>query len=67
MEVEIDVLGDRLAPHAPRALFQTRIVAPVYVLYQYDVTRDGSRFLVNSLRPEVPLTLVSDWTGALRR
>jgi Tol biopolymer transport system component len=67
MEVEIDVLGDRLAPHAPRALFQTRIVAPVYVLYQYDVTRDGSRFLVNSLRPEAPLTLVSNWTSALRR
>jgi serine/threonine protein kinase len=65
MEVEVDVLGGRLTAQAPRPLFQTRIVAPTYVLYQYDVTRDGSRFLVNSLKADAPLTLLSDWTGAL--
>jgi serine/threonine protein kinase len=67
MEAEMDVQGERLAPRAPKALFQTRIVGAEYVLYQYDVTRDASRFLVNSLKAGTPLTLVSDWTSALRR
>jgi hypothetical protein len=65
MEVELQVRGDRLLPRAPRALFQTRIVAPAFVLFQYDVTADGSRFLVNSLKPEAPLTLVTNWSRAL--
>jgi eukaryotic-like serine/threonine-protein kinase len=67
MAVDIDVRGDHLQPSAPRALFQTRIVAPAFVLFQYDVTADGERFLVNSLKPEAPLTLVSNWPRALRR
>jgi len=67
MEVEIDVRGDRLLPGAPRPLFQTRIVAPTFVLFQYDVTADGKRFLINSLKPEAPLTLVTNWPRALNR
>jgi Tol biopolymer transport system component len=67
MEVEIDVRGDRLRPGVPHALFQTRIVAPVFVLFQYDVTADGNRFLVNSLKPQAPLTLVTNWPSTLSR
>ena len=67
MEVEIDVRGDRLRPGVPRPLFQTRIVSPNFVLFQYDVTGDASRFLINSLKPEAPLTLVSNWPRALRQ
>jgi len=65
MEVEIDVRGDRLLPSAPRPLFQTRIVAPKLVLFQYDATADGNRFLINSLKPDAPLTLVTNWPRAL--
>jgi DNA-binding winged helix-turn-helix (wHTH) protein len=67
MEVELEVAGGRLSAGVPRALFQTRIVAQRYVLFQFDVTGDGSRFLVNSLRPGVPLTLVTNWPRALGR
>ena len=67
MEVDIDGRGDRLLASAPRPLFQTRIVAPTFVLFQYDVTADGNRFLINSLKPEAPLTLVTNWPRALSR
>ena len=67
MEVEIDVRGDRLRPGVPRPLFQTRIIAPDFVLFQYDVTADGNRFVINSLKPEAPLTLVTNWPRALTR
>jgi serine/threonine protein kinase len=65
MEAEIEVHGDRLTPGTPRPLFQTRIVAPSLVLFQYAVTADGNRFLINSLKPEAPLTLVTNWASAL--
>jgi hypothetical protein len=67
MEVAIEVRGDRLRPGVPRPLFQTRIVSPVFVLFQYDVTADGNRFLINSLKPEAPLTLVTNWPRVLGR
>jgi serine/threonine protein kinase/Tol biopolymer transport system component len=51
---------------APRVLFQTRIVASNFVLFQYDVAPDG-RFLINSLpsTSSSPLTLLTGWTALL--
>ncbi len=48
-------------PSAPQVLFQTRVTAPSFTIRQYDLTLDGSRFVVNSLPPPgtVPLTLLS--------
>jgi hypothetical protein len=40
---------------------------PWFALFQYDVTEDASRFIVNSLRAEAPLTLISNWPERLRR
>lgn len=52
---------------APRVLFQTRIIGASVVGFQYDVTREG-RFLINSLPSGLsPLTLVTGWTGLLKR
>jgi len=45
---------------APRALFQTHIVGPTFVLFQWDLAPDG-RFLINSLNPDSPLTLIANW------
>ena len=45
---------------APRTLFQTHIVGPSFVLFQYDRAPDG-RFLINSLNPDSPLTLIANW------
>jgi serine/threonine protein kinase len=50
----------------PRALFQTHIVAPNFVNFQYDVAPDG-RFLINSLNPDSPLTLFANWPSLLAK
>ena len=60
MAVAIDTLHDEPVAGVPHALFQTRIVAARTVLFQYAVSRDGNRFLINSM-PSVgaaPLTVL---------
>jgi serine/threonine protein kinase/Tol biopolymer transport system component len=49
MAVSIDVTNNTLKAGVPHALFQTRIIAPRIVLFQYAVSADGKRFLINSL------------------
>jgi len=52
---------------APRVLFQTRIIAPNFTMFQYDVSPDG-RFLINSFPSNYssPLTLLTGWTALLK-
>jgi eukaryotic-like serine/threonine-protein kinase len=53
-----------IEPGNPFALFQTRIVEPTLVLFQYDVNPDGEEFLINSLpRADAPaaLSLIVNW------
>ena len=60
MAVAIDTSHDEPLAGVPHALFQTRIVAARTVLFQYAVSRDGTRFLINSM-PSVgaaPLTVL---------
>ena len=59
--------GQRMSASAPRALFQTRIVAPACDYFQYDVAPDG-RFLINSLPVSYAphLTLLAGWTSLLK-
>jgi hypothetical protein len=64
MKVSLTLRDGMLQPAAPQPLFLTRIVQPRLVLFQYDVTEDGQRFLVNSLPREdtaAPLTMLSNW------
>ncbi|MBI2678141.1 MAG: serine/threonine-protein kinase [Candidatus Koribacter versatilis] len=66
MAVSIRVNGGVLEASAPQVLFRTRMHAPRYSLFQYDVSPDGKRFLINSLPREdaaAPLTLITDWTA----
>jgi hypothetical protein len=36
--------------------------------YQYAVSKDGERFLINTASSAtVPVTVVSDWTAALKK
>ena len=70
MAVQLAMKNGTLEPGPPKALFQTRIVRPSFVLFQYDVTADGQRFLINSLPREdaaAPLTLLSNWTQVANR
>jgi serine/threonine protein kinase len=60
MAVSIHSSQGKLVAGIPHALFQTRIVAPRFVMFQYAVSADGRRFLINSL-PSVgamPLTVL---------
>jgi eukaryotic-like serine/threonine-protein kinase len=50
-----------IEPGNPFELFQTRIVEPTLVLFQYDVSPDGEEFLINSLPradAAAPLSLI---------
>ncbi|WP_433975985.1 hypothetical protein [Tunturiibacter lichenicola] len=60
MAVSIDTSHDEPVAGVPHVLFQTRIIAPRIVLFQYAVSPDGKRFLINSM-PSVgaaPLTVL---------
>ena len=53
----------------PHALFQTRILPLVEARNNYDVTRDGQRFLVNSRRPEdaaLPINVIAPWVPGVK-
>lgn len=50
----------------PRVLFQTHIVGPTFVLFQYDVAPEG-HFLVNSLNPNSSLTLITNWPSLISK
>jgi serine/threonine protein kinase len=62
MSVSIDTSHGKLVAGVPRMLFQTRIIAPRIVLFQYAVAPDGKRFLINSLPPvgATPLTILTN-------
>jgi Tol biopolymer transport system component len=60
MAISINTTNGKMMAGVPHVLFQTRIVAPRIVLFQYAVSPDGQRFLINSL-PAVgaaPLTVL---------
>ena len=53
-----------IEPGNPVELFQTRIVEPTLVLFQYDVSPNGEGFLINSLPradAAAPLSLIVNW------
>jgi eukaryotic-like serine/threonine-protein kinase len=60
MAVAMDTSHNEPLPGVPHVLFQTRIIASRIVLFQYAVSPDGKRLLINST-PSVgaaPLTVV---------
>ena len=65
MIVRFDPAGKTL-PSTPQQVMQTRILGSHFAFIQYDVSPDGTRFLINSLPPGGggPLTLVTNWTAA---
>jgi hypothetical protein len=61
MAAEVDGIGSEFRVGRVVPLFQTHALSNP--TYGYDVTRDGQRFLVNSLEGAggAPLTLVLNW------
>jgi Tol biopolymer transport system component len=60
MAVSVAAQGGKLVAGIPRMLFQTRITGARYALFQYAVSPDGRRFLINSWPPvgAAPLTVL---------
>jgi Tol biopolymer transport system component len=66
MSVAVDGTTAAFRAETPQALFHAPLAS--FVGYQYAVTKDGQRFLVNTAVPTpLPVTVVSDWTAALKK
>ncbi len=67
--VAVDVrTGPGFESGEPKSLFRTQIRSPD-VGFQYDVSADGQRFLVNTIVPEEQsaITVVQNWTVGLKK
>ena len=65
-------LGTNFDARAPVALFQATPRQPVSItdLFDYDVTRDGQRFLINTQVKQgesAPMSIVLNWTARLNK
>lgn len=70
MAVPIKLGPNKIEAGTPHALFQTRMHGAKFALFQYAVSRDGQRFLINSLPREdaaAPMMLLTDWTAVLKK
>lgn len=68
MAVDVTTTGNSVTLGTPHLLFHANMQSGP--LGQYDVTRDGKKFLVNSQNTQGgpnPLTLVTNWTSELQR
>ena len=68
MSVDINTSGGTVIAGIPKPLFLGRLYPMLG--YQYDVTADGKRFLLNSRSVETstePITLVTNWTAELKK
>lgn len=62
--------GAAFQPGPPAVLFETHLLdSDPYLQPQYDVTRDGQRFLLNvaTQTTAVPVTVVLNWPSAIRK
>jgi eukaryotic-like serine/threonine-protein kinase len=69
MAVEVK-LGPTFEAKTPQLLFPVRVLTITEFKNHYAVTRDGQRFLVNSVIEETatnPITVVVNWTAGLQR
>jgi len=67
MAATVDTQGG-FRPGPPQALFPTAL--KVFTGYQYDVTADGKRFLLNNWLSEAstePIVVVTNWTAELKK
>jgi hypothetical protein len=74
MAVEVRA-GETFQPGVPRVLFTAPVNPPGVtthglLAYQYDVSADGQRFLINALleeAPASPITVVLNWMAAVNQ
>lgn len=69
MAVSVEANGEVLTVGTPKVLFQTQITSVAHAFYQYDVTADGHKFIVNTRTEQAarPIILLVNWEAALKR
>jgi Tol biopolymer transport system component len=70
MAAAVNTRGSTFEIGAVRPLLEARIARIFRVQYEYDVTTDGQRFLINTIPEQtssVPLTVVLNWTAGLKK
>ena len=68
MAAAVNGKGSSFEVGAVKPLFQTRVVGTVR--YQYDVSADGQRFLINTASEQTAsasITVVTNWTSGLKK
>jgi len=67
--VPLKARGNILEAGTPHALFQTQITAVAHAFYQYDVTADGQKFIVNTRIEQAPrlITIYVNWDAEVKR
>ena len=63
-------IGESFETEAAVSLFEFRTGTPLAAIAPYAVTRDGKRFLINTVvetEPNAPLTVVVNWASELNR
>ncbi len=70
MAVKVNSNSSKFEAGVPEALFQTRIPDLTNARNRYVVSRDGQRFLINTVvegAGTAPITVVLNWTAGLKR
>jgi len=69
MSASVMEKSDGLQVGAPRALFQTNIIQVIEAYTQFDVSPDGSRFLINTRveHDRQPISIIENWFSGLKQ
>ena len=70
MSAAVKTSGTEFEFDTPKALFKTRMMAALPNFHEFDVSRDGQRFLIGTLIGEskaAPPTVIMNWTALLKK
>jgi len=70
MTASVKTSGSEFQFTTPKALFKTRMLGLFGSTHEFDVTRDGQKFVIGSLVGEPtapPPTVILNWTGLLKK
>jgi hypothetical protein len=70
MAVSVEAKGSNFKAETPEPLFRTQITAVAKGFYQYDVSADGQKFIINTRTTEQapsPITILVNWEAELNR
>jgi hypothetical protein len=69
MSAAISTTAGSFKAETPQPLFDTRIVTTTRDMWQYDMTPDAQRFVINSRmeHTQEPITLYANWPAEVRK